>query len=154
MPAAQTLARRRHATEQRRRQVSAQRLAGIADQGRIARQLGVSQATISRDFDWLDAQYRREASADIQAHKGRDLQRIEAAITAIWSDVTQGRAWAGNLLVKYLERKARLLGLDAPASFDLQVRAEYTRVAGALDLDAGQLIRWAEEIVDERQQAY
>ena len=112
-------------TAERRAKVSALRLAGVRDQRSIARQLGVSQPTISRDFDVLDKLYQERAAQDIAAAKGLDLERIEELITALWPAAKKGQWLAVDRIVALMERKARLLGLDVrddtPPSVQMQV---------------------------------
>ncbi len=98
----------------RRTKVASLRLAGIRDQSKIAAQLGVSQPTIHRDFKALNAEWRERALADVAHEKGIDLDRLERMIAALWPQVVQGHLGAIDRVTRLLERKARLLGLDAP----------------------------------------
>ena len=90
------------------------RLSGYRRQDRIAKELGVSKATIHRDFLVLDEQYKEQAASDIAIAKGIDLERIDDLIFALWV-----RAKAGNLAAieevrQLLGTRAKLMGLDAP----------------------------------------
>jgi hypothetical protein len=98
----------------RRVKVAQLRLAGIHDQRQIAHQLNVSQPTISRDFKALDAQFRATAAQDIAAAKGLDLQRAEFLISKIWVRATSGNLDAIDRVDKLLNRRAKILGLEAP----------------------------------------
>lgn len=122
----------------RRRQVAQLRLAGYHDAEVIAQQLGVSARTIRRDFVWLDAQYRQEALADTITLKGQQLQRIEEAITGIYSDVRAGRYGAITVFLGLLDRQAKLMGLDAPklVQIDMEARLRYYAEQYGLDPDA------------------
>ncbi len=108
------IAKRREIVERRAR-VAALRLSGLRDQSRIAAHLGVSPPTIHRDCKALDAQWRAEAVADVATEKGLDLDRLECLIAAVWPEATRGNLPAVDRVTRLLERKARLLGLDAPA---------------------------------------
>jgi hypothetical protein len=64
---------------------------------------------------------------DVQArlrHIAIDLQRLEALLRVFVKRATEDRdVPSGMLCVKLLERKAALLGTDAPSRMDLQVTA-------------------------------
>lgn len=109
-----TNAERQREALDRRVKVAQLRLAGLHDQRQIADRLGVSQPTISRDFAALDAQFRATAAQDIAAAKGLDVQRLELLISKIWVKATGGDLYAIDRLEKLLNRRAKLLGLDAP----------------------------------------
>ena len=113
----------------RQRLVAARRLAGVSDQRLIAGELGVSQATISRDFADLDRQFRERAAEDVAVAAGLDLARIEAMIAPLWPDASAGVCAAIDRVEKLLGRRARLLGLDAPIRLDVRalVRKAQTR---------------------------
>lgn len=113
-----TNAERRREAIDRRVKVAQLRLAGVHDQAQIARQLGVSQPTISRDFKALDAQFRATAAQDIAAAKGLDLQRAEFLISKIWVKATTGNLDAIDRVDKLLNRRAKILGLDAPKKYE------------------------------------
>ncbi len=99
---------------ERRARVAALRLGGMRDQSRIAAHLGVSPPTIHRDCRILDAQWRAHAVADVATEKGLDLDRLECLIAAVWPEAMRGNLPAVDRLTRLLERKAKLLGLDAP----------------------------------------
>jgi hypothetical protein len=48
-------------------------------------------------------------------------QRLEVALQAIWSDVTAGDLEAIKVMLKILERDAKLFGIDAPVKTELEV---------------------------------
>ncbi len=133
--------------------VAAMRLSGLTDQQEIARRLGVHQSTISRDFAELDDQFRAHAVQDITTAKGIDVARLEALIAAIWEPAMSGKWLAIDRVLKCLERRAALLGLDAPQkreiSGSLELRSYAERVAGELGLDAGEVLSQAERIIAE-----
>ncbi len=86
----------------------------------IAEELGLSVSgawsVVRRAFK--RSQKLNEAEADYQ--RTLDLERLDAALAAIWPQVEQGKLFAVDRLLGILERRARLLGLDAPE----QVRGE------------------------------
>ena len=48
-------------------------------------------------------------------------QRLEVALTAIWSDVVKGDLEAIKVMLKILERDAKLYGIDAPVKTEMEV---------------------------------
>lgn len=121
---------------ERLQQVAALRLGGVRDQRVIARELGVTQQTISRDFAALDRLYRERAAADIAAAKGQDLERLDQLVLALWRQASQGSLGAVDRVLRVLERRAALLGLDAPQRVDIEQRVRQLAVAAGLDADA------------------
>jgi hypothetical protein len=100
--------------EARRVLVARLLLSGVSDQSAIAKQANVDRSTISRDIKAIEAQWRAEAVADVAAAKGQDLARIERMIAGLWTQAIAGHLGAIDKTVKLLERKARMLGYDAP----------------------------------------
>ncbi len=78
----------------------------------IAAQLGLSTAgawkLVRRAFE--RSQKLNEAEADYQ--RTLDLERLDAALSAIWPQVESGQLRAVDRLLGILERRAKLLGLD------------------------------------------
>ena len=48
-------------------------------------------------------------------------QRLEVALTAIWPDVVRGDLEAIKVMLKILERDAKLYGIDAPVKTEMEV---------------------------------
>lgn len=109
--------RRRHRkvspkVQQRRNQLMQMRLAGVNDQIQLAHMLGVSQSTISKDLAVIDNDLRILAAQDRMVEKGRDLARIDAMIVPIWASAVKGDLEAQNMVLKWLNRRAAILGYD------------------------------------------
>lgn len=140
------MAQRHQEMVERRRKVAAFRISGMRDQARIAKELGVSQPTISRDMDALDEQYRQAAAADTAKEKGLDLERCERLIGALWADAVKGRWLAIDRVLALMAHRAKLLGLEAPQKVNLEV---YVRqMAESLGLDADAAVQEAQRIVN------
>lgn len=137
----------------RQRRLAEYRLGGITDQITLAKRLGVNQSTISRDFAELDVQFRERAAEAIETAKGIDLDRLDAMIAGLWQKATNGDTWAIDRVIKCLERRAGLLGLDAPVkreiSGSLELRGYAERVAADLGLEPSEVIAQAERIIAE-----
>jgi transposase-like protein len=100
------------AKEERQRKVAALYLRRVS-QSEIAKQLGVNQATISRDLQVLYKLWRAEAASMIDEHQARELAELDQMEqdAAIQYSQTKRRDWLDTRL-KIKERRAKLLGLD------------------------------------------
>lgn len=105
--------------EARRRKVASALLAGSDNFTSIAKELGVSKPTISRDVKAIEAQWRAEAMQDISAAKGRDLRRTERMIGAMWAKALAGDERSAKMVLDLMQHRAKLLGLNAPEKREL-----------------------------------
>ena len=135
----------------RRARVAALLLAGVTDQRRIAEQLDVSQPTISRDIRAIEADWQMTAAQDIAAAKGKDLERTERLIAALWDDARRGKWLATDRVISLMQHRAKLLGLNAPEKREDTHRIEVAHivqhVAESTGLDPAEIIAEAERIV-------
>jgi hypothetical protein len=104
---------------EKERQVIAYRQAG-ATFDQIAQRLGYSNESGAR------AAFRRAMERvrdDAINSEMRDLhrQRLEIALKAIWPQILQGDFEAIKLMLKILERDAKLFGIDAPIKTEVEV---------------------------------
>jgi DNA-binding Lrp family transcriptional regulator len=91
-------------------------------QREMARVLGVSEPTISRDVAALTAEWRKEAQAyldDVKAHELADLDSMERDVAVEYTQTHNLRLIDVRLRIK--DRRARLLGLDAPTRVDATI---------------------------------
>lgn len=114
---------RRATIEDRRRQVAALYVRRV-NQSDIARQLGVNQATISRDVAALVKQWQKEQAETIEAWRDRDLLELDEMEkdAAIEFSKSKRRDWIDTRL-KIKERRAKLMGLDAPTRAEIGIKA-------------------------------
>jgi len=98
-------------------------------QQEIAGVIGVSRQQIAYDLKVIKAQWRAETAHDLDAHRARQLAELV---------MVAGEAWAGwersilgerpgspsylEIVLRCSERKAKLLGLDAPIKADVNVQ--------------------------------
>lgn len=109
---------------ERRRNVASLYLRHIT-QEEIAKSMGVSQVTISRDIKKLTEQWMKEANADITTRKARELAELDdmEKDAALEFNKSKRPDW-WNARIKAKERRAKLLGLDAPTKQDINSRTE------------------------------
>jgi hypothetical protein len=104
----------RAAVAQRRRQAIALRLGG-ADLQTIADRLGYSsRAAVSVDIQRAHEAALREAGADIEVWRALELGRLDRLQLAVWSSAMGGNCRAADVALRIIDRRCRLLGLDAP----------------------------------------
>ena len=98
----------------------------------IAKRLGIDVAAAWRHV--MRAYQRSLKQNDELAEFNRklDLERLDAALAAIWPHVNAGKGWAIDRLLGILERRARLLGLDSPQKQETDIGDTLARVLEGL----------------------
>lgn len=110
----------------------------------IGRALGISRQRAHQLY--LDV-LRSIPAPDLEAHRAEELELIDDAcrgllkITADAGADVRDRVAAWDVLCKWADRKARLLGLDAPPRIRIEVLDEEVlqAIAERMDREAGQL---------------
>ncbi|KRV48793.1 hypothetical protein AQ490_23265 [Wenjunlia vitaminophila] len=98
----------------------------------IADALGVSRRTAWRRVQAALAARARETVADRDALIGEHLAYIETVLEGLLPKAAKGDARAAEVVLKALERHAKLLGLDAPVRASITVTDEMTERIKAL----------------------
>jgi hypothetical protein len=104
---------------EKERQVVKYRQAG-ATFDQIAQKLGYSNESGARSAFRRAMERMRDDAINAEM---RELhrQRLEIALTSIWPQVIQGDFEAIKLMLKILERDAKLFGIDAPVKTEVEV---------------------------------
>jgi hypothetical protein len=85
----------------------------------IGRALGVSEAQAHRDVHLtLDELASRERESALQVRE-IELERLDEMLRALWPAVRRGDTSSISTALRVAERRARLLGLDAPVKQEL-----------------------------------
>lgn len=100
----------------------------------IAATLGLPMTTVYR---WVQSALRNMVREPAAAVLTLELSRLDTAQEAIWPAVERGYLPAIDRLLRIMERRARLLGLDAPVAFD--VRHIVEQISGDLGLTPEQI---------------
>jgi len=110
----------KRAREKRERTVRRQKVAEMyyrlrLRQQEIADEIGCNQSTISRDIKALDEQWRQRIADEVDTVRARELGDLDEMERdcAFQLQMTKSARWMAERL-KVKERRARLLGLDAP----------------------------------------
>lgn len=104
--------------KKRQQQAVNLRLAGATYQ-EIADSLGVTPPAVHKYMKKEMDQLRKETEQDAEHLRAMEISKLDAAQKAIWSQVTKGHLGAVDRLVRISDRRAKLLGLDAPAKTQL-----------------------------------
>lgn len=110
---------------------------------RIAATLHVSLSTAFADIDAELTELRVQAKEDVQHVRDLEIRRCDEMTAGLWPHIKKGVPQAVMAGVRVGERRARLLGLDAPlktatelsGSFDVLSAAEILRLSDA-DLES------------------
>lgn len=86
----------------------------------IASQLGVSLNTAWADVNAELLELRTQTQADAEAVRDIELQRCDEMILGLWPKVRTGDPKAVMAAVRVSERRAKLLGIDAPTKQQVQ----------------------------------
>lgn len=102
---------------ERRQKVLELRKAGASLRA-IAQALNVSHETIRNDIQAVMEDLQKEAVAEAAQYKALELERLDALQTKLWGDAMRGHHGAVDRVLRVMERRAKLLGLDAPTKYD------------------------------------
>lgn len=86
---------------------------------KIAATLHVSLSTAFADIDAELTELREQAKDDVQQVRDLEIQRCDAMTTGLWPHIKKGVPQAVMAGVRVGERRARLLGLDAPTKSEI-----------------------------------
>jgi len=113
---------------ERRRKVSNLALSRLSVT-EIAKQLSVCQATVSNDLKKIREEWSREHQENIGstivfelASLSRDEARLRATLASLPEDDHKSRARYYDLILKVMDRRHKILGLDAPQKVDYETR--------------------------------
>jgi hypothetical protein len=111
---------------------------------RIAEHLGCGHATVSRDVDAILTELSAHQTKDAEKIRARELETLAQAEAAVLKVLDRAEAEdfelvlkASDRIAKLQERRAKLLGLDAPERLDA------TMLAIANPSEAARLVREA-----------
>lgn len=102
----------------------------------IAEHLGVSHETVRNDIETMLEETRVDI-ADIDAVRRLEIERLDGWLIAANKKIAKGDVNAVHIALKIQERRARYLGLDAPAKQETTIRD--WRLQAIEDIKAGTL---------------
>lgn len=87
----------------------------------IAAELGRSVGGTMGALDRALKKYQKESLSNIEDWRSQELARLDVMQAALWPDVTKGKQGAIDRVLRIMERRARLLGLDAATAASIGV---------------------------------
>lgn len=100
------------------------------------RKAGISYARIAETLGYKDgsgawravrAALKKTLQEPSDELRMLEIERLDAMLAAIWGSVKQGQYGAQDRALKIMERRAKLLGLDAPVKADVTSNGETVR---------------------------
>ena len=119
------------------------RLAG-ASYRQIGVQLSVSHVQAFRDVQRVLREIAKEPALEVRAV---ELGRLDKLMLAHWPRAIKGDVKATTMVLQIMDRRARLLGLDAPQRID--ITGWIREMAKREGLDPDQAVRDAQDILRE-----
>ena len=101
-------------------------LSGV-DQAEIASKLGVTHQQISYDLKLIKKRWQNETMLDLTIAKAKEIAKInnlERTYWESWDELPDPALLAG--ILKCIDRRCKLLGLDAPVQVDANIDFTFT----------------------------
>jgi DNA-binding CsgD family transcriptional regulator len=92
-----------------------------ASYSQIAKQLGVTKNAAHKMVTRVLDRYAYKIADGVPAVRELEIQRLDMLLLGIWDRARRGDGSAIDRALKIMERRARLLGLDAPKEFKGEV---------------------------------
>jgi sigma54-dependent transcription regulator len=87
-------------------------------QREIAVEIGVSVATVNRDLAVVRAEWAERRSQSYESWVAEELAKIDLLERAILPAAISGDDKAQARIVQFMDRRARMMGLDKPERFE------------------------------------
>lgn len=139
-------ARQRAAVPERRIKALELRKAGQSYRA-IGRALGISYQQALRDVTHVLDDLNAQATDTAERYRRLEVERLDALLDPLWPSAIGGHLRAQEMVLRIMERRAKLLGLDAPLQHEVLVRQQAERLAAELGLDPAEVLAEAERIV-------
>ena len=102
------------AATERRRQAVALRKQGLSYQA-IANELGMAKSSVHSAIGKAMQAFEKEIADEVILMATLELDRLDCLQAALWDKAMAGHLGSVGKVLKIMERRAKLLGLDAPA---------------------------------------
>ena len=101
----------------------------------IAVHLGIGKSQAHRLVQEGLSDARAQVDADASELKAEELSRLDAMLSGLWPDARKGHLGAVDRVLRIMERRAKMLGIDAvktPTADPAEAVAVLARLAAAL----------------------
>lgn len=123
--------------DERRTQVAAMLVAHVSVR-EMARLTGASKSTIDRDVQVIRRWWRQQAAQSYSLRVAEELGKLDELEKAVMPKARAGDVKAIEQAIRLMERRARVLGIDAPVRSRVEVITEDALDAAIRELE-GQL---------------
>lgn len=106
------------AVEKRERDATELMLAG-ANYSEIGRAIGLHPSSARKMVLRIMADIAVEHKEKVEQLRELEVRRLDRLLMRVWSDAQGGNAQAQNTVLRIMERKAKLLGLDMPVQMEV-----------------------------------
>jgi DNA-binding NarL/FixJ family response regulator len=108
----------------------------------IAQRLSVSHETIRKDINEIAKQYFEEARESHREIVAMDLLRLDEMTFGVWDKARSGDTKAIEAVLKIMERRAKMLGMDAQQTTkSVQLNVTPEQISEMTDDELQQLIQ-------------
>lgn len=111
----------------------------------IARELGYR--SVAGAYDAVMGALHETLREPAEQVRSLELERLDQMLDAVWPTALTGDIPAQQQVLRLMERRAKYLGLDAPARIDIEQRIRFA--AAELGLDPDEAIAEAQRILKE-----
>jgi hypothetical protein len=132
MPTNTTNAARAARGLEHQRQALELRRAGLGYEA-IGERLGLKKSQAHRLVTRALEEARAQVTANADELRAEELSRLDGMLQGLWPRARKGEVSAVDRVLKIAERRAKLLGLDAPEKRELFGKGGTPLVPGALD---------------------
>lgn len=112
MATSKTQQRRIEAQERRAKAIQLRRMG--YSMGRIAERLGMSKSSVHKTITKAIDSLQKDIEQDAERARAQELDRIDELQSYLWLNASKGNTQAVEKIIKLMERRHKLLGLDAP----------------------------------------
>ena len=116
--------------------------------GRIAVQLGMTKSSVHKAVTKALTEAQEYLNGEAGILRTQELDRLDDLQASFWIDATKGNPKAGMMILRLMERRAKLLGLDAPAKIAQTDSAGDDTESGifVVPAPAGSVSEWMDQV--------
>lgn len=112
------------------------RKAGVSYQ-KIAETLGYAHASGAHQA--VESALKRTLQDPADEVRKLEIERLDAMLMALWPNVKNGQYKANEVAIRLMERRAKLLGLDAPTKQQVELSGGMEIVKKTIGIDTDKL---------------
>lgn len=103
----------------------------------LAQEYGVDVAELQRGLNQDLSVFAKEMQYSREIYRALELSRLEQLQSAFWDDALSGSASSGRMVLSIMEKRSKLLGLDAPKEVNIR---DWREAVAELGIEPDQLL--------------